>query len=1224
MQTNTKHLVMKLTLIYVVVAACWVAFSDELVVRFISNPDVRVQVSMVKGWGFVLFTGVLLHQLLRRLLKQAEIARQESEERYRRLFEVETDAVFLADRSSLQIIDANPAAEMMYGYTRDELLRLKATDLSAEPEKTGHEIANGKSRIRLRMHRRKDGTIFPVEISVNDFDFQGRRLHVAAMRDITARKQSEKAVQESEERYRHLFEMESDAVVLVDTETHRYLDVNLAAQTLYGYTKEEFLKMTPEDVSDEPEKTRDHINAGDEHVPLRWHRKKNGERFAVEINASRIIYKGRRTALVALRDVTERQRSDEALKNQLALHQQLTNIVQTVPGVIYSFRLRPDGSTCFPYASPAIRELFGFDPVELAKDASSIFALIHPDDVSRVQADIAESAHTLKTWCGEFRFNHPTRGEIWVSGRAEPQAQPDGSILWQGFTTEDTERKQMEHLLAHERDLLQALMDNLPDHIYFKDADSRFTRINRAMARHLDLKNPEEAIGKSDADFFQANEARRKLAEERQMLATGTPIIGLVEKSDTASHPKWVSSTKVPIYDVNGRNIGLVGISRDITEHKQAEETLRESQSLYHSLVSQLPVGIFRKDAMGRYVLVNPGFCKLKNVRPEDFLGKTPAEVRRAEAPSEHSSGLTVNFATTGEQHHQLIMQNGQPIELEEKRLMPDGSMQFMHVIKLPVMSAEGKIIGSQGIMVDITERKLAEEKIARLATAVEQAAEVIFITDLTGTIQYVNPAFEKVTGYTNAEAVGKKPDLLKSGRQDAAFYRRMWDTIKRGEIWTGHFINRRKDGTLFEEEATISPIRDADGKIVNYVAVNRDVTHEVRLEAQFRQAQKMEAIGTLAGGIAHDFNNILAAICGYGYLMQINVAGNPDQEENIAEILRAANRAKDLVQQILTFSRQGDQRREVIRLCTVVKEATKFLRASLPANIQISMNLAPDAPAVLANPTQIYQVTMNLATNALHAMEGWNGKLTVNLESCVPDELLLQKHPHLRPIQYARLTIADTGQGMDARTLERIYEPFFTTKAAGKGTGLGLAVVHGIVLAHDGIITVESTVGIGTTFQIYFPAKASDAAASVAVAGEAPQGNGQGILLVDDEPALTGMFQRVLQRLNYQVTISNSPLEAVGIFRANPAQFDVVITDLTMPELNGLELARQLRAIRPDLRVILASGYIAAIDDEDLRAAGICELLAKPVSLNNLAEVLQRTLKGSPPAVQESGTTTN
>ena len=436
-----------------------------------------------------------------------------------------------------------------------------------------------------------------------------------------------------------------------------------------------------------------------------------------------------------------------------------------------------------------------------------------------------------------------------------------------------------------------------------------------------------------------------------------------------------------------------------------------------------------------------------------------------------------------------------------------------------------------------------------------------------------------------------------------------MWEVLGRGEVWRGHFINKRKDGQIFEEEATIAPVRDANGMVINFVAIKRDVTREMQLEDQVRQSQKMEAIGTLAGGIAHDFNNVLAVIFGYASLLKEDLENGPAGLADVDEILLAATRAQELVQQILTFSRQREQSRRIIPLDTVVKEATKFLRASLPAEIAFEIELAADAPAVLANATQIYQVTVNLATNALHAMEGRPGQLTVRLEAFRPDEAFLQRHPQFKAIPYARLTVADTGHGMDARTLERIYEPFFTTKPVGKGTGLGLAVVHGIVQSHDGLITVESEVGKGTTFGLYFPAVKADEALLKKDPCAVPQGHGQKILVVDDETALAKVTQTVLQRLNYEATIATRPQAALELVRAQPAQYDLVITDLTMPQMNGLELAKQLREIRPELPILLATGNPAALDPTTLSVAGICKLMEKPVRTDALAKAVHAAL---------------
>ena len=516
----------------------------------------------------------------------------------------------------------------------------------------------------------------------------------------------------------------------------------------------------------------------------------------------------------------------------------------------------------------------------------------------------------------------------------------------------------------------------------------------------------------------------------------------------------------------------------------------------------------------------------------------------------------------------------------------------------------------NQKLLEEIAESRRKQDQMNLQSSALSAAANAIVISDSHGKIEWVNPAFTKLTGFSAAEAVGGNPRVFKSGQHPPAFYANLWTTITTGNVWHGELINKRKDGLLYTEDMTITPVRGGGGQVTHFVAIKQDVTERRQLEARLQQAQKMEAIGTLAGGIAHDFNNILSAIFGNGYLLQQDTEGNPEAQENVAEVLKAATRAKELVQQILAFSRPRELSRQAVRLDTVIREATKFLRASLPAEIRIDLQLAADAPAVLADSTQIYQVVLNLATNALHAMEGRPGRLLVALERFQPDAPFLQAQPEMRAIPYARLTVADTGKGMDPQTVARIFEPFFTTKPVGKGTGLGLSVVHGIVQAHDGIITVESQPGAGTTFHLYFPAQTGPAAANDTAAGKVAAGQGQHILLLDDETALTMIYKRLLERQHYHVTVCNQASDAIEAFQAHPAAFDLLITDLAMPEMNGLEVTRAFHALRPELPVILVSGHAPDLTREALDAAGIAELLEKPVSLTSLAEVVQSLLE--------------
>jgi PAS domain S-box-containing protein len=363
------------------------------------------------------------------------------------------------------------------------------------------------------------------------------------------------------------------------------------------------------------------------------------------------------------------------------------------------------------------------------------------------------------------------------------------------------------------------------------------------------------------------------------------------------------------------------------------------------------------------------------------------------------------------------------------------------------------------------------EAHLERLATAVEQAAESIVITDSSGTIQYVNPAFERTTGYSRSEAIGKNPRILKSAIQDDSFYREMWNTISGGEVWTGRFINKRKDETLFEEEATISPVRDGTGRIVSFVGVKRDVTKEVALEKQLLHSQKMEAVGRLAGGVAHDFNNLLTAIIGYGQLVERRLdADNPLRSE-VKEIMDAGHRAAALTSQLLAFSRRQTLVPRNINLNEIIDNLMRMLRRIIGEDVELSFQASPNLSPVFADPGQIEQVIMNLAVNARDAM-AHGGRLIIETSNALLDDAYCRKHLWARPGRYVQISVSDTGMGMDAETQRRIFEPFFTTKDIGRGTGLGLAVVYGIVKQHDGFIHVYSEPGQGTTFRLYLSAQ--------------------------------------------------------------------------------------------------------------------------------------------------------
>jgi len=428
------------------------------------------------------------------------------------------------------------------------------------------------------------------------------------------------------------------------------------------------------------------------------------------------------------------------------------------------------------------------------------------------------------------------------------------------------------------------------------------------------------------------------------------------------------------------------------------------------------------------------------------------------------------------------------------------------------------------------------------------------------------------------------------------------------------------EDEAIYLKEYNSRLIAKLEKKMLDLEAANRALVEDiaerersaierVKLEEKLRQAQKMEAIGTLAGGIAHDFNNILAGIVGFADLGLLEAADPKLSELHFREILKASDRARDLVRQILAFSRHREQDRKALRLDETVQEALRMLRATLPASIEIVTDFAGETPSVLADSSQVHQIVTNLVTNAWHAIGEKPGKITVQLTTFQVDDDFSRTHPDLRPGRYSRLSVSDSGHGIPADSIDRIFEPFFTTKPPGEGTGLGLSVVHGLIKSFDGAITVYSEPGQGTTFHLYFPALDFDGESTPQEERVEARGHGERILFVDDEPVLAMLGERFLTRLGYTPVVQTDSRAALAHFQDNP--FDLVITDLTMPHLSGIEFARRLWEIRPATRVVLTTGYSATLDPQRAQDLGFRELLLKPYTAHGLGETLQRALKG-------------
>jgi PAS domain S-box-containing protein len=525
----------------------------------------------------------------------------------------------------------------------------------------------------------------------------------------------------------------------------------------------------------------------------------------------------------------------------------------------------------------------------------------------------------------------------------------------------------------------------------------------------------------------------------------------------------------------------------------------------------------------------------------------------------------------------------------------------------------------------DITARKLAEQTLRtseeRFRLLVENSNELIVELTRDGTILYASPNHAQITGRDPTELVGSRAldfvhpdDLVEAAAKLSE---------REG---TGLFRYRFQDGSFHWLEVSGRTFRLANSE-ERGVLVSRDVSPRIaadearkELEGQLRQAQKLDALGTLAGGIAHDFNNILAAISAYSELAELDAEQPEAVRSHLSEVLNATTRATELVRRILAFSRQHKQARVPVQLEQVIADALKLVRSTLPATIEIVSAITDGPHAVLADPIQVHQVVMNLCTNAAHAMAERTGRLTIELASVNVDAALTEVQRDLRVGRYVRLSVTDSGSGMDEATVSRIFEPFFTTKAPGEGTGLGLAVVHGIVRDHDGAIAVRSQPGLGTTFEIHFPESAERVTTPAGAVAEVLRGRGERVLFVDDEPALCRSAHSMLERLGYRVTATSDPEDALGRFRDGPQQVDLVITDLTMPRMTGIDLARELLAVRPDLPIVMVSGFSGKWTPDKAREIGIRASLNKPLTLSSLAGALRAVLEDKPRPHPETG----
>ncbi len=638
-----------------------------------------------------------------------------------------------------------------------------------------------------------------------------------------------------------------------------------------------------------------------------------------------------------------------------------------------------------------------------------------------------------------------------------------------------------------------------------------------------------------------------------------------------------------PIYHQGKRCV--LEVSQNVTERRAAEKKLQHTKDHLQAVLDAVPACVSWVGADLKYRGINKFLSRLLKIDADEIVGK---EIGYLGADPEFPRFVKEFFATTHRTQSAVT------------EFIVDGEINHF------LLYGQKYLDGNEAVFIglNITEQRKAESARNLQSTAIEQAAEAIIVADSEGIIEYVNPAFERITGYSSTEAIGMNAKMMIVGKHDIEFYHEIKGTVQSGNVWSGRITSKHKDGSYFQVEITISPVRNSAGGITNYVAVMRDITQEAALEAQLQQAQKMQAIGQLAGGIAHDFNNILQAITGYTQLAMLGLPTDEKRYRDLEEVRKSAERASSLVRQLLTFSRRQIAQTTALDLNEVIVDMVKMLRRVIGEDIALEVHLAKDMSTICADRGMIEQVIMNLCVNSRDAMPH-GGNLVLETDELLLDADLCLQHDGAEPGRYAKLSVRDNGDGMAPDVLEHLFEPFFTTKEIGKGTGLGLATVYGIVRQHDGFVDVISRPGSGARFDVYLPVKECTIEDVCDQPDQSIRRGTGTVLLAEDEKVVRDLSARILSENGYSVIEANDGEQALRQFHERQHDIDLIILDMVMPKMSGVAVFDRVRAENPKAKVLFMSGY----STDSSRLTGGIDARVKTLQKPCPPELLLRTV---------------